>query len=260
MRSTGAGEAGGRLEDAGTLMNLRGTLDRIAWPGNLRRENLSVPTPTMPRTIEPELLDSLPHDHPDAQHNRRDLRLTNRIVGTHRWLARTLPPLLRAGERALELGAGTGELGQRLIGAGMAVDGLDLWPRPADWPGERQWHVADLRSFDGYGPYAAVFGNLIFHQFSDHDLAILGAQLRRTARVIVACEPGRRRLSQILYGTLSPLFGANHVTRHDAHVSIAAGFRGAELPTTLGLNQAEWEIQSGTSLLGLYRLVAVRRP
>ncbi len=49
----------------------------------------------MQRTPQPELLDSLPPQHPDALHNRRDLRLTNRVMGNHRWLIRTLPPLLR---------------------------------------------------------------------------------------------------------------------------------------------------------------------
>jgi hypothetical protein len=62
----------------------------------------------MLRTLQPELLDSLPSDHPDARHSRRDLRVINRLMGNHRWFARTLPPLVRAGEHALELGAGNG--------------------------------------------------------------------------------------------------------------------------------------------------------
>jgi hypothetical protein len=213
----------------------------------------------MQRILQPELLDSLPVDHPAALHNRRDLRLTNEIAGNHRWLRRTLAQLLRPGELALELGAGTGELGARLHRAGLAVDGLDLWPRPPAWPGARAWHVSDLRRFDGYAPYAAVCGNLIFHQFSEADLAALGARLRRHARVLVASEPARRRVSQILFRTLGPLLGANYVSLHDAHVSIAAGFRGGELPAALGLDPGEWDIRGTTSLLGMYRLTAVRR-
>lgn len=214
----------------------------------------------MQRSLQPELLDSLPPDHPDALHNRRDLRLTNRIIGSHRWFERALPPRLRAGEIALELGAGTGELGRRLARTGMAVDGLDRWPRPPDWPSARAWHVADLRHFGGYGHYAAVFGNLIFHQFSDPDLAALGEKLARTARVIAACEPARRRFSQLLYRTFGPLFGANHVSLHDAHVSIAAGFRGGELAQALGLDATRWALHHATSGLGVYRMIAVRRP
>jgi hypothetical protein len=141
----------------------------------------------------------------------------------------------------------------------VAVAGLDLWPRPADWPVAWAWHRADLREFDGYRDYAAVIGNLIFHQFSDADLTALGEKLRRTTRVILACEPQRRRVSQLLYRAVGPLFGANHVSLHDAHVSIAAGFRGDELPRALGLNRREWEIHCASTTLGLYRMVAVRR-
>jgi hypothetical protein len=212
----------------------------------------------MQRTLEPELLDSLPPDHPDALHNRRDLRLTNLALGSHRWIARILPPLLRPGERVLEIGAGTGELGLRLARQAVPVAGLDLWPRPPEWPADHDWHREDLRTFDGYKNHAAIAGNLIFHQFSDPDLRELGDKFRRSARVIVACEPHRRRASQILYRIFAPLFGANHVSLHDGHVSIAAGFRDNELPRALGLRGEEWRIQCSTTLLGAYRMVAVR--
>ncbi len=214
--------------------------------------------PGMQRTLQPELLDSLPADHPDALHNRRDLRLTNRLLGSHRWLERTLPTLVRGGERVLELGAGTGELGLRLSQRGLAVAGLDVWPRPPAWPAESAWYQEDLRTFDGFDRHPVVFGNLIFHQFSDGDLGALGRRIRRHARVIVACEPARRRFSQVCYRTLGPAFGANHVSLHDAHVSIAAGFRGRELPQALGLDESEWTIHGASTLLGLHRLVAVR--
>ena len=58
---------------------------------------------------------------------------------------------------------------------------------------------------------------------------------------------------------LGPLLGANHVSLHDAHVSIAAGFRGDELPRALGLAATEWEIGCETTVLGVYRMIAVRR-
>ncbi len=213
----------------------------------------------MQRTLQPELLDGLAPDHPDALHNRRDLRVINAFTGNHRWLGRTLPPLLHRGELALELGAGTGELGGRLIAAGVALDGLDLWPRPAPWPPARAWHKANLLTFDGYAPYGAIVGNLIFHQFSTDDLAALGEKLRRSARVIVACEPARVRYVQVLFRLVAPLFRANYVSRHDAHVSIAAGFRGDELPRALGLAAPAWDVRCTTTLLGLSHLVAVRR-
>ena len=182
------------------------------------------------------------------------------MLGNHRWLRRTLAAQLHPGEMALELGAGTGELGVSLARRGVDADGLDLWPRPANWPAARAWHVADLRDFPRFGDYHAVFGNLIFHQFPESELCLLGNRIRRSARLIIACEPQRRRLSQLLYRTLAPLGGANHVSLHDAHVSIAAGFRGDELPRALGLSAEHWAINCTTSVLGIYRMLAVRRP
>lgn len=213
----------------------------------------------MNRACEPELLDSLPPDHPDAVHNRRDLRLINRIMRNQAWFRQVLPSLLRSGERVLELGAGMGEMGITLNRRRIPVDGLDLWPRPAAWPADRDWHVADLRAFGGYDAYPAVIGNLIFHQFKEPELAELGAKIRRTARVVVACEPRRRRVSQTVMSAVAPLLGANHVTLHDAHVSIAAGFQADELPAALGMIPKEWDVSCTVTAIGAYRMVAVRR-
>ena len=214
---------------------------------------------SMKRICEPEILDSLPFDHPDAVHNRRDLRLVNAFMRNRAWFRRVLPPLVRPGECVLELGAGTGEMGIALAKAGIVLDGLDLWPRPKAWPADRQWHRADLTQYTGYDAYPVVIGNLIFHQFTDDVLAEVGAVLRRTCRVVVACEPQRRKLSQKMMATVGPLLGANHITLHDAHVSIAAGFLGKELPIAMGFDDSQWEMQCSETVPGAYHMVAVRR-
>ncbi|HTB79740.1 MAG TPA: hypothetical protein VK717_02510 [Opitutaceae bacterium] len=213
----------------------------------------------MQRTLQPELLDSLPPDHPDALHNRRDLRRLNALMGNFRWFSAVLPKLLRPGERALELGAGDGALGRDLAADGVPVAGLDLWPRPAGWPHDAAWHRADLQSFAGYADYPVIFGNLIFHQFSAEALAALGTMFDRTARLIVANEPARRRRFQFLVRGINPLIGANHVSRHDAHVSIAAGFVGDELPRALGLDEKIWRWRCTTTTRGASRMIAQKR-
>ena len=92
---------------------------------------ISAPCGVTSRTVQDELLDSLPHDHPDARHNRRDLRVINALMGNHRWLARALAAWAASGESILEIGAGTGELALRLLRRGWHVDGLDTW-QPRD--------------------------------------------------------------------------------------------------------------------------------
>jgi 2-polyprenyl-3-methyl-5-hydroxy-6-metoxy-1,4-benzoquinol methylase len=210
--------------------------------------------------LHPELLDTLPAVHPDAVHSRRDLRVINRFMGNHRWFEQTLPTLLRSGESILELGAGTGELTQRLAAHGMPVTGLDLCPPPVGQSEPLRWLQSDLTAFTGYAKYPVIIGNLILHHFSDEILGQLGRQWRRHARLLLFSEPVRRRFSQLLIRGFGPLFGANRVTLHDATVSIAAGFRGDELIRRLDLPATEWICSYTCTLGGAYRLVARRHP
>jgi SAM-dependent methyltransferase len=212
----------------------------------------------MNRTLKPELLDSLPPDDPAARHSRRDLRVVNRIIGNERWFLQVLRSKLKVGERVLELGAGTGEIGMALSAAGFAIDGLDICPRPNRWPYQAEWYRADIRSFPRYTEYSAVMANLTLHHFNSDELAALGTKLAGV-RLIVASEPVRRRRSQAMFAAFGPLLGANHITLHDARISIVAGFLGDELPQALGLTAGRWKWKCEISLFGAYRMIAHRR-
>ncbi len=212
------------------------------------------------RVVKPELLDSLPHDHPEALRNRRELRLVNALMGNHRWLEREARRRLPSGCRALEVGAGRGELALRLRRRmELAVDGLDLCPAPDDWPAERRWWRAGLQRFDGFEAYDAVFANLIWHQFDDATLGAIGARLGQRVRFLFACEPARLSLHVAQFRALATLGGFGRVSRNDGRVSIYAGFRGEELPRILGLDTERWEWRCRSSALGRYSVVAWRR-
>jgi hypothetical protein len=212
----------------------------------------------MNRTLQPELLDHLAPQDPAARGSRRDLRLINRLMGNDRWVRRELRRLVRPGERLLELGAGEG----RLAGTWRddRCDALDLLPAPDDWPEAANWHQGDIRQFEAWAGYDVVFANLFLHHLSDRALGRVGEQLRRHARVVVACEPLRGRRFQRLFTVLCHIIGANEVTRHDGRVSIDAGFCGHELSRGLGFSgDARWDCQVRFTVLGAYHLTAVRK-
>ncbi len=179
------------------------------------------------RRVQPEILDGLPPDHPDAAHNRRDLRFFNALMGNFRWFANSLVDQLHPGDRLLELGAGEGDLGRYLRRSlrqrTFSYAGLDLWPIPKDWPKEWSWHRDDLTTFENYKSCNVILGNLILHQFKDDVLADLGRQWREHARLLVFCEPARSTL-HLRQLPLARLAGINYVSRHDARVSIEGGF------------------------------------
>ena len=215
------------------------------------------------RTVEPEILDSLPHDHPAALANRRDLRLVNACMGNHRWFERACARRVLPRDKVLEIGAGTGDLGLRLRGKalppGVAFTAMDLWPKPQQWPDDWEWLQTDLSSHTGYGRFSVIIANLILHQFSDEILRNLGRAWREgSARLLLINEPARRPLHQWQLRFLHPL-GFHPVSRHDARVSVAAGFRRGELPGLLGLDPAAWSLSESETWLGACRLAAVRR-
>ena len=217
----------------------------------------------MIRTVKPEILDLLPESHPDALHNRRDLLIFNHLMGNFRWFYGELNKRLADNDRLLEIGAGLGDLGRWLYPRvlnrqDVLFDGLDRWSRPPHWPELWNWHQVDLRSFNGYDRYNIILANLVLHQFEDHELQQLGQAIGKRARLILISEPARRKL-HLLQVKLATILGTSYVTKHDARVSIEAGFINDELPRLLGLDLKHWECNCEVGFLGQYRMIAVRK-
>jgi hypothetical protein len=210
----------------------------------------------MLRTVTPELLDSLPPDSPEAGQSRRDLVWFNRLLGTNRWWAQTLPRLQsQLGSHAgLEVGAGDGQLARRFH-----LDALDLCPAPVSWPATSRWHQNDALQFNAWSDYRLIVANLFLHHLLPDQLAQLGRIWDQTAHTLVICEPWRARAFQPGFALLCSLIRAHAVSRHDGHVSIAAGFKGHELPALLGLTQDRWTFDISHHPLGTYRMIARRK-
>jgi len=73
-----------------------------------------------------------------------------------------------------------------------------------------------------------IFANLFLHHFSEPQLRLLFSHIARLTSLFIAVEP-RRSLWSVRFCRLLWLIGCNQVTRHDARISVRAGFEGDEL-------------------------------
>jgi hypothetical protein len=173
------------------------------------------------RIIETEWLDTLPASDPRAERSRRDLRRVNSLMGNARHIAAALLPYFREGMRVADLGAGDGSLmravQKRLPGKIQPIlvdkaDGLDV-----------------LDFLRESGPRLdAIVCNLFLHHLDGDLLSDVLALAAERAPLFVACEPRRARIA-LQASRMLWVLGANEVTRHDAVVSVRAGFTGQEL-------------------------------
>jgi hypothetical protein len=204
----------------------------------------------MRRVVEPELLDELPPGDAQAVGSRADLRRLNFLLGHAGILSRAL-----CGQRLedsshsqtfrlVELGAGDGTLllrtARRAAALGLTAEVLLLDRQnlvsaetrralaALHWPVESA--TADVFAWlEQSAPAVEVmFANLFLHHFPDKLLsALLGLAAART-NLFIACEPRRTPLALAASRWLR-LLGCNSITRHDAVLSVRAGFRGREL-------------------------------
>lgn len=209
----------------------------------------------MNRLVQPELLDELPPGDPRATRSRRDLRRVNAWMRNPAIMAGALRRSLdgRAPKTITELGAGDGHFFLRVA--------QRLSPH---WPGvnatllDRQNIVSaeTLAAFSRLGwraenvvadvfdwPEATrdvVVANLFLHHFDDGRLAALLQAVSKRAGLFMAVEPHRFRYP-FLCAQLLRLIGCGAVTRHDAAVSIRAGFLGEDL-LTLWPDKRNWRL------------------
>jgi hypothetical protein len=193
------------------------------------------------RSLEPEWLDTLPEGDARALRSRRDLVRVNALMGNAAIVASLLDTLPGSRPvRIAEIGAGDGAFASRvtarLRGKGEIVL-VDRASRPS--PAVIQammrggWRVTAAQAdvfewLAGCGNLDAVFANLFLHHFDAPALRRMLEGIARVAPLFVACEP--RRSPVALAGSrLLGVIGCNDVTRHDAVVSVRAGFTGHEI-------------------------------
>ncbi|MGV8923290.1 MAG: hypothetical protein ACOH1L_08085 [Thermomonas sp.] len=234
---------------------------------------------SMPRVVEPEWLDHLPADDPRAVRSRGDLRRINQLMSASRLLGEALDPLVagRSKVRIVELGAGDGSLLLRLAQSRarkwppLELGLLDLQPvvavetlvryRELGWTADVvhadvfAW-LAKTRDADADDDAPIIIANLFLHHFEDQRLADLLHGIARRARAFVCIEP-RRSATALLGSRLLGAIGCNAVTRHDAVISVRAGFAGRDL-SDCWPSDVSWELREHAAGLFSHRLIARR--
>ena len=228
----------------------------------------------MLRCVEPEWLDELPPADPRARRSRRDLKRVNSLMSNAGIVARELRRALPQGAlRIAEIGAGDGSfalaMAQRLgTLAGAEFTLLDrqrlVAPETLDGFSQRgctadavEGDVFDWLRHDHAPGFDAMVANLFLHHFEPHRLAELLELVAARTRVFIACEPRRSGVA-MLGSRMLGLIGCNDVTRHDAVVSVRAGFRGREL-AAMWPRSGSWVLAERARGLFSHTFVARRR-
>ncbi len=229
----------------------------------------------MHRVVEPELLDTLAPTDRRAAWSRGDLRRLNFIMRHASIISRACQGHFRRGLRMphlVELGAGDGTLllkiarGWSRSCAAAQATLVDLHP-VANHKTMRHfvslnWDVrqvaADVHTFLSQPSLDAdvIIANLFLHHFQDDALRQLFRAVASHTSLFVACEPRRSQLA-LKACRMLPLIGCNDITRHDAVVSVKAGFDGNEL-SALWPDHDSWELNEYSTGLFSHCFVAKR--
>jgi hypothetical protein len=228
------------------------------------------------RRLTPELLDQMVPDDPAALRSRVDLGRINAIMGQ----ARSMSGLLRRARAAspvqiLDIGAGDGafmlEVARRLgpEWRGSTAVLLDRLPGLVDDRRRQEFErlgwvahtiCADARLYlasEAPARFDIVTANLVLHHFDVGALSTLLASIAAAADVFASCEPRRSRLA--IAGTrMLWAIAANAVTRHDARVSVEAGFRDRDL-TELWPSPSDWDLWEQPKWPFTHMFLATRR-
>jgi len=225
---------------------------------------------TLPRRLEPELLDVLPADARDAVRSRRDLRLLNAVMLHPGIMARRMRRhSVKVPRQIIELGAGDGSLMHRLCRRlarhwsgvnAVLVDRQDIvTPKTRQAISDLGWREKcvsqDVFKYLAVAePADIIITNLFLHHFPPPQLTEIFTQCAKLSPLLIALEP--RRGSLPLAGSqLVGLLGCNHVSRHDAVVSVRAGFRDSEL-SGLWPNRKGWSFDEGSAGLWTHCFIA----
>jgi hypothetical protein len=230
----------------------------------------------MQRRVEPELLDTLPVADPRAIGSRRDLERLNAWMRHAAILARLIHQSLNGRElhQIADLGAGDGKF---MLGVASRL--ARRWPQVTVRMLDRQnalqpdiqsafraltWNAfaITIDVFEGLRhsrlrECQVIIANLFLHHFTTSQLSELLAAIEGQTQLFIALEPNRSPFALLLSHCVRAI-GCNDITRHDAPISVRAGFAGHEL-SDLWPNPPQWSLQERSAGLFSHVFLAQRR-
>lgn len=226
------------------------------------------------RVVEPEWLDELPAADQRAVRSRQDLRRVNALMGNASVVASLLRRRIGDGETChlVELGAGDGAFALSLthrLAPAVRVTEVTLVDRVApatELLAEEfsrlgcKLNLVHADVFDWLAearPKSVLVANLFLHHFQADQLRKLLQLAALRSQTFVACEPRRSELG-LAGSRLLGLIGCNDVTRHDAVVSVRAGFVDQEI-SALWPRYEEWTLEEHAAGLFSHGFAARRK-
>ena len=213
----------------------------------------------MKRTVGSEWLDELPAEDVRAVRSRKDLRRINFLMWHVHFMERLWRKATVTNElcRIVELGAGDGSFSLK-VARRLAphvnhmhlvlIDRQNLVKtQTRDEFAKFGWKLecvtADVLDWllnARIEPGTGMMANLFLHHFGEEDLRTMFRCISAQSNFFAACEPRRAPLA-LRASRLLGVIGCNSVSRHDAPISVRAGFKDREL-SILWPQQDNWQL------------------
>jgi SAM-dependent methyltransferase len=224
------------------------------------------------RILQPELLDELPANDPPAIASRRDLQRLNRWLGHLSFVESAVRDSFASGTPStiVEIGCGDGTFALELVrrlnavnpGKIFLVDRQAIVTRATLDKFEHLGWKADFVNADIFEwlptqpATDCVIANLFLHHFESSRIRTLFESVSQRTKVFIACEP-RRHWRALIGSYLLSYATCTSVTRHDAPISVRAGFRGGELSELWP--RGNWDLQENSAGVGAHLFIARKR-
>ena len=196
------------------------------------------------RSYKKELLDQDDIPFEDIKQNLKELNTINTLLGGHSITLAGIKQLLTERDKEIhivEIGCGGGDnlaYLQKKLKGNLKFTGIDLKDSCIEFAKETYPNInfvqSDYREADFEAKPDIIFSSLFCHHFTDEQLIEQFEWLQNNARIgFVINDLHRHPLAYSSIKLLTSLFSKSYLVKNDAPLSVARGFKKAELDRLL---------------------------